>query len=340
MLLRTSRSVVWKAVGLTAASVQAYRRSRRSQEGCPGHRERTDRDKGGKTALGFLEPSSREEPTSPVRIPLPITSPTGRANTPGSLLAGENRRERRTDLWGPLTQGRHLEANLWDIARILRCQGYWERFLKYASTSSASSSASDEAGGSRGGGGMPTTTEGGAAPPAETPGQGGTGPPDGNQGKGGRGGGAPPPGGGGGGEGWVHPDLPEYAPVCCSCSRAGVEALAHRGTIVTDTLATRRVAPGDERQIAICIAPNARGVLRGHDRTRRCGHTPCPRCTVRVEDQYMCACCATRVQARGSDLRGAGRLPPALAPKGNGKARVRPRFPLPPMQRNCQSRTA
>ena len=128
---------------------------------------------------------------------------------------------------------------------------------------------------------------------------------------------------------WVHPDVPEFAPRCCSCNKSGIAALAHQGEITMDTLATRGTGPDGSVRLAICLAPNTRGIIRGHDLTRRCGHTPCPRCTIRLEDQYMCACCAARVQAQGSGQHGAGRLPAPL-PRANRRDRQGPRRLPPP----------
>ena len=128
----------------------------------------------------------------------------------------------------------------------------------------------------------------------------------------------------------MHPDAPEFAPRCCSCDKSGIAALAHPGEIITDTLATRSTGPGGSSRLAICLAPNTRGIIRGHDLTRRCGHTPCPRCTIRLEDQYMCACCAARVRAQGSGQHGAGRLPAPL-PRANRRDRQGPRRLPPPL---------
>eukprot|EP00435_Cladocopium_sp_Y103_P029802 s477_g7.t1 len=76
-----------------------------------------------------------------------------------------------------------------------------------------------------------------------------------------------------------------------------------------------------------------RGIMRGQDGSRRCGHTPCPRCTIQLEGQFMCACCAARIRATGSGLHGSGKLPPAVAkakgePRGSGPGPVR-RLPQP-----------
>ena len=74
---------------------------------------------------------------------------------------------------------------------------------------------------------------------------------------------------------------------------------------------TRRAGGAGSPRIAICLAPARNGAIRptGTDR-RLCGHTPCERCVVWVRGSPMCPCCANRAMAYGSQLQGAGPLPP------------------------------
>ena len=159
-------------------------------------------------------------------------------------------------------------------------------------------SVSDGSGGNKQGGGPPAEESKGT-PLEEAPGPGGNRQPGKGSGRGGDGDG--PLGRG-------------DSPVSCNCNSAGLDALVHQGSTITDTLATRTMAPGHERRMDICIAFNARGTLRGQDDTRWCGHTPCPRCTVRIEGNYMHVR-TLRLTSQGPGL-GSAR---SLKRKGEGK---------------------
>eukprot|EP00435_Cladocopium_sp_Y103_P036126 s642_g9.t1 len=311
MLLRTSRSRAWKAVGLTMALVQAYRSSRRGQGGSR-EQERTDLscspakcsscDR--KTPLG-----SPEDPTAK-RVPLPLESATRWTDPVGRVRAGGDNSEIRqsTGPWRHLTR---LETTprVWELTRLIACQPYWERFLKQATSSESSSSGGSAGSGSAGGDGPDRTDpDKGGKEKKKRDGQEGDRPNPRTEGGGDKG---DPPEGGEPGRPKAPPGVPDHAPICCSCNRSGTQALAHQREIVSTTLVTRSAGQGDSSHIAICLAPNPRGIIRGQDGSRRCGHTPCPRCTVQLEGQFMCTCCATRTRAAGSGLHGSGKLPPA-----------------------------
>ena len=223
-----------------------------------------------------------------------------------------------------------VQTQLWDKDRLWECPQYWAKFIQAASDSSSTSGSTEgnrrpSDGPPEGGRGDDRATRPGEAPAA-----------NGGRREGERGSGEEPPDPGRS-RGWVHPDLPEYAPVCCTCNRSGLAVLAHQGEIVMDTLATRATGTGGTTHIAVCLAPSTRGIIRGHDGTHRCGHTPCPRCTIRLEDQFMCACCTARVRAQGSVQHGAGRLPAPLPkvsrPHGTGPRRL----PAPVRERRRES---
>lgn len=106
----------------------------------------------------------------------------------------------------------------------------------------------------------------------------------------------------------------DRAPVCCSCTKCGVTALEHTRRVDTLTFRTLPVVHlPDAPMLGLCLAPSARGHVRAEE-GRLCGHTPCQRCTLVVNDQPMCACCASRMSMYGSGLQGAGRLPPRTGP--------------------------
>ena len=312
MLLCTVRRRHWKTVGLTAGLVAAFRSSRPSQEG--KKRQRTDSCSGRGKA-----PTAARGTNTAERVPLPAEGTTCRPNPSSEPLPQPSRGGTGgvRDRWHGLTD--QTKPHLWDLGKLWNCQYYWGSFLR---TMTASQSSSGSSGSSKEDAGAGNGTP--APPPEGVPEATGN-----AKKKEDRRNEDPPDPGRGDRRPWVHPDAPEFAPRCCSCDKSGIAALAHQGEITTDTLATRGTGPDGNRRLAICLAPNTRGIIRGHDLTRRCGHTPCPRCTIRLEDQYMCACCAARVRAQGSAQHGAGRLPAPL-PRANRRDRQGPRRLPPP----------
>ena len=99
--------------------------------------------------------------------------------------------------------------------------------------------------------------------------------------------------------------LPDYGPICCGCGMGSCRGIQHRQALDYSTMITRRAGGAGSPRIAICLAPARNGTDR-----RLCGHTPCERCVVWVRGSPMCPCCANRAMAYGSQLQGAGPLPP------------------------------
>lgn len=136
--------------------------------------------------------------------------------------------------------------------------------------------------------------------------------------------GDPPPGDGG--EGKDHEDRIglKYAPVCCSCSKQGVDKVQHTGEMDTwPTFATRPIRKGSKTLMGVCLMPAPHGLIRS-EQGRLCGHTPCMQCAKKKQEKIMCLCCATRLEVLGAGKGGAGPLPkPVVQRRSTSRERSR-----------------
>ena len=115
-------------------------------------------------------------------------------------------------------------------------------------------------------------------------------------------------------------------------------ALKHERPIDEATFKTKPVDQEATLLLGLCLAPWTSGSILGMD-GRVCGHVPCPACTVVHEGQTMCRCCANRARARGTQVHGAGRLPPAIPHRVQPASRAQTRPPDTARRARSRSRT-
>ena len=304
MLLRsaTTRAAL-QAVGLTAAALSLYgNRPRPGQVGRSGAAGRRT----GIPPAGTKDP---DEEADTRQLP-PRSRGPGKMPAPGP--AGREYcawRDRASRDWRSEFAG--IPTGAWHLDRLLTDPQYWARFLRSAAAASSSKSGDASSQSDSNKSSANDRRPGKAEPPAS-----GDSKKSGGDDRRDEGGSAPADKDAAG--------FPVHLPVCCACNRGGVSTLAPAEDIHTDTFVTRRIGPGQSPKIGLCLMPTNRGLVVGRNGQRRCGHTPCARCTQQVQGQYMCPCCAVRTQAQGSALQGAGPMPArqsgARAPPAEGRS--------------------
>ena len=118
----------------------------------------------------------------------------------------------------------------------------------------------------------------------------------------------------------------DYAPVCCSCNRQGVEQIKFREDVKSDgelTFCTRIIREGSTTRLGVCLMASNTGLITT-SRGKLCGHVVCPHCLVTKQGQAMCPCCSRKLESQGASKGGAGPLPKKDPPSTKEKVKKEP----------------
>ena len=110
----------------------------------------------------------------------------------------------------------------------------------------------------------------------------------------------------------------DYAPVCCSCNKQGVEQLKFREDYKSEgelTFCTRIIRSGSTTRLGVCLMASGTGLITT-SRGKLCGHVVCPQCLVTKRGRAMCPCCSRKLEIQGAAKGGAGPLPRKEVPPG------------------------